>query len=438
MSLQDANGDTLVASRLAAAEIAQGTKIDRVHFDARGDGQADSYRLFVRENQKCPTFSVRSTIPAIDESGRILGYLDVERPLEGDLAATLYSELWGRRPDHVFLCDGQGFVLDYKALETEISCSPGQSLSEVLAAAPFTSIDAAGEVWESLWMNTGPIYFTHVGVAETGAVYQEFYSVPLWTNSHKRAGSIIYIRDVRHEVDWERGQWQLLRVQIVQQIAQALAHELRNPLATISGFAQLLKNQTVSPDKAAAYLDIMRGELRRVDHMIDSYLAFGEVYKAERRPLSLSEICRASALDIAVHMQKHAIDFAFSTEPSPLMVRADARHLKRMIRELLDNALDATPCRGHIAFSLRREGDFAVIAIEDDGRGLPQAVVSHVFDPLYTSKTGGTGLGLSIVKEIVEVHSGRISLRSSAGEGTTVTVSFPLWRQPPIGAPTDA
>jgi len=120
------------------------------------------------------------------------------------------------------------------------------------------------------------------------------------------------------------------------------------------------------------------------------------------------------------------LNLAVEICPEPLMGRLNTHLLKVALAHLVRNAIEATRPRGSILVSTGLEKQFAVLKIQDTGRGMPPEVVDKVFVPFYTTKIGGTGLGMVFVRQIVDEHRGVITLESKVGKGTTVTIRLPL------------
>ncbi|MDP1760945.1 MAG: ATP-binding protein, partial [Deltaproteobacteria bacterium] len=111
--------------------------------------------------------------------------------------------------------------------------------------------------------------------------------------------------------------------------------------------------------------------------------------------------------------------------PEPLVGRFNKHLLKVALAHLVRNSVEATPRGGTVLLRTAREQQFAVLILQDTGRGMPQEVVENVFVPFYTTKIGGTGLGMVFVRQIVDEHRGVITLESKVGRGTTVTIRLP-------------
>jgi signal transduction histidine kinase len=212
------------------------------------------------------------------------------------------------------------------------------------------------------------------------------------------------------------------------EMAAAVAHGLRNPLASLRASAQLALRHPDSP-AAREHLAAIIQEVDRLDRRITHLLAFSRPAPfhpiPERVPQLVQEILPAFAERLRA--QGVTLDQDFST--SLPEVRVDPMKLEQVLVEIVSNALDAMPSGGRLTITGRMEqsGETAglVVAVRDTGGGIPEQVLPSVFEPFFTTRPEGTGLGLATARRFVEQHGGRLNLTSRVGEGTTVTIWLP-------------
>jgi nitrogen fixation/metabolism regulation signal transduction histidine kinase len=218
-------------------------------------------------------------------------------------------------------------------------------------------------------------------------------------------------------------------------IAQRLAHELKNPLTPIRLAAErVLKRWKADPAQASpivesSMLAIVK-EVEGMDALLTDFRSFASLPEPQREWAELSAIVRDS---VAVYAASYPeVRFDLSNLPRALVLRVDSAALKRAIGNLIANAIDAMDGRGdvEIAADLVKAADsrYCRLRIRDTGRGIPGSLGEKVFMPYFTTKSSGTGLGLSIVERIVEEHGGAIRFESEEGAGTTFYVDLPLDR----------
>ncbi|MEW6324469.1 MAG: ATP-binding protein [Nitrospirota bacterium] len=212
------------------------------------------------------------------------------------------------------------------------------------------------------------------------------------------------------------------------EMAAGVAHELRNPLASLSGVMQILRAELSPKGEHRKLMDIALREMDRLDTIIAAFLT-------STRPVDLHVArCNAAAiLDETVKLLYTHADFRPSIavrqefESPEIWLMADPDQLRQVVWNLLLNAVQAMPQGGTLLVqAARRPGDAGVeVSIRDTGRGIKPEHLSQVFTPFFTTRHGGSGLGLAIVHRIVEAHRGRIHIDSRERHGTTVTLSLP-------------
>lgn len=211
------------------------------------------------------------------------------------------------------------------------------------------------------------------------------------------------------------------------------AHELRTPLTAVGGLVEMLMLGAIAdPAQQRRSLQRMNGELERMGRLVDDLLTLSRLDarpSLRREPVDLAALAR----EVALGMPGITLDHQLTIQaPSPVIIAGDPDRLRQVVLNVLENARKYTPAGGSIRMTVEQHDNTAIVAITDTGIGIPAADVPHVWDRFYrvdqarTRASGGTGLGLAIVKGIVEAHGGRVALTSIVGEGTTVTLMFPL------------
>jgi two-component system, NtrC family, sensor histidine kinase PilS len=220
----------------------------------------------------------------------------------------------------------------------------------------------------------------------------------------------------------------------VGELAAGLAHEIRNPLASIAGSSQLLRE---SPDDAATLLEIIERESKRLNGLISDFLSYTATSLRAVATVPLTRLLHevVAAVRAGEGREKGVrIEYNASHE---LTVLGDAEQLKQVAWNLIRNAVQATPPDGRILVDtfeqIRQGARYVVMTIADSGAGIDAKDLGKIFNPFYTTKEGGTGLGLSISQRIVQYHNGFIEARSSAGEGSTFSVFLPASGTPNRG-----
>ncbi|HEV8395148.1 MAG TPA: ATP-binding protein [Vicinamibacterales bacterium] len=221
----------------------------------------------------------------------------------------------------------------------------------------------------------------------------------------------------------------------MRQFSAALAHELRTPLAALRGEIELALGRLGTADANRDHLASQIEEIDRLKRLIEQILTLARAEAGQIpltfAPLDAGELAAALVDQLEPVAQARGIALTCEREGGAAVVRADGEWLRRLLINLLDNALKFTHEGGRVWVRVAPAGDRVTIAVHDTGVGIAPADRPHVFerffraDPSRTSATEGTGLGLSLVQWIVERHGGSIGLESEVGSGTTFVVALP-------------
>jgi len=257
-------------------------------------------------------------------------------------------------------------------------------------------------------------------------------------------GWVVIFQDVTDVVRMEAELRRSERLAATGQLAANMAHEIRNPLAAISGSLEMLREREGrpgNPKERERLMEIALREVERLDHLIADFLAFARPATAEPAALPLAPAVE-DVLKMFAASCPEGVRIS-SDVPADCAVLADSRQLRQVLWNVLLNALQALPAGGEIRVSARRVSEppqeggaqrrnvsdegvqYVEIAISDTGVGIAPEVLERVFEPFFTTKRAGSGLGLPTVHRIVENHGGSLSLESRPGEGTAVRVRLP-------------
>ncbi|GAB4165867.1 MAG: hypothetical protein OHK0026_07680 [Rhodocyclaceae bacterium] len=206
--------------------------------------------------------------------------------------------------------------------------------------------------------------------------------------------------------------------------AAGVAHEVRNPLATIKTSVQALGAGESEPGRREL-VELVVGEIERINGVIEDLLTFARPREAERHPVLAGELLRRVAtLAESLAEEGHVTPCVLGERDLALCV--DAGQVQQILMNLVLNALQAMPSGGVLTLRAWREGETGCLAVSDTGVGIPQELAGKVMEPFVTARAGGTGLGLAISRQLVQMNGGSIEIASETGAGTTVTLRLPL------------
>jgi two-component system sensor histidine kinase PilS (NtrC family) len=236
-------------------------------------------------------------------------------------------------------------------------------------------------------------------------------------------GYVIVFQDLTPFREMEEAMRRNDRLAAIGKLSAGLAHEIRNPLASMCGSIELLGHAPGLTDKDRRLMEIVLREAERLEALVRDFLGFAR----PQEPL-LTAVDAGAQLEGALaifrgEVTNRGLTLGADIEPA-VLVRADPAQLKQVIWNLLSNAADATEAGGRVSVRLHRAGAHAVLEVEDTGLGISSEDLPHIFDPFFTTKEKGTGLGLALVHRIIERHGGRIEVRSEPGSGTTFRIEL--------------
>jgi two-component system, NtrC family, sensor histidine kinase PilS len=215
------------------------------------------------------------------------------------------------------------------------------------------------------------------------------------------------------------------RLAMIGQLAAGVAHEIRNPLASISGSIELLRQGPVASEDDRTLMAIVHREIQRLNVLIGDLLDY-----ANPRPPQLVDFDLGVMIEETLHVARAetafaTVEMAMSVD-RPMPIHGDPAKLRQVLWNLLRNAADAAAVGGkHVRVDARRSFDATTITVADDGPGIPADQLAHIFDPFFTTKSKGTGLGLATCHAIVAEHQGHIDVASEVGRGTQMIVTIP-------------
>lgn len=213
------------------------------------------------------------------------------------------------------------------------------------------------------------------------------------------------------------------KMAVLGEFATGVAHEVRNPLATMKTTVQSLSRDEPDDDRRELLIDL-EAEVDRLNRVVNDLLTYGRPHPAARGPLAVRELLRRTATLLKPVAAERGVHLA-STGDSSVWLMGDEDHMQQILVNLGLNALQACGKGGTVTFRSRREGDRTVIEIADDGHGIAPADLDRVTDPFFTTKPTGSGLGLTISQQMVDANEGTMRIESAQGVGTLISLSFP-------------
>jgi two-component system sensor histidine kinase PilS (NtrC family) len=351
---------------------------------------------------------------------------DVIRKLE-----SFHKNVIDNIPSGLLTIDTQGRV----NLVNDTACAILGTTREDTVGKPMKQVLAGVEGWEARDAREGrddsrvpraEIQFLRDDGTE---VFLGFSTSPMKDAEGRSIGRVVIFQDLTPIRQMEERVRIADRLAGVGELAAGLAHEIRNPLASIAGSSQLLRESAATSTESATLLDIIGRESQRLNGLITDFLAYTGPSQRNTTRLDVAALLRdvAEAVRAGEAREKGvAVELATLTA---LMVEGDGEQLKQVAWNLVRNAVQAAPAGGKVVIDgfeqIRHGSRYVVAMVVDSGAGISPGILEKIFNPFFTTKEGGTGLGLSISQRIVHQHKGFIEVRTAPGKGCAFSVFLP-------------
>jgi signal transduction histidine kinase len=205
-----------------------------------------------------------------------------------------------------------------------------------------------------------------------------------------------------------------------------VAHEIRNPLVTIGGFAKTLSHFTFTDPKFKTNVGIIIEEVKRLEKILNNITDFGKPSTLEKVGTHICEIMEDTCILMENYFHEKNIRLHKEYETDIPQICVDPTQIKQVFLNILMNAVEAMPDGGDLEIKIKPATESIEIDITNSGKSIPQNLLQNIFDPFFTTKQNGTGVGLSVSLQIIENHGGNIEVESKYGEGTTMSITLPI------------
>ena len=270
-------------------------------------------------------------------------------------------------------------------------------------------------------------------VADEGNHYIELSVLPLVKEKRVR-GTIITIEDITQRKREEINNRRLENLASLTNLAAAVAHEIKNPLAAISIHVQLLRKNFKACNleinaKAQKHLDVVEEEIERLNKIVVDFLFAVRPLQCEFAPVNVNELIKNLFTTFQEEFSAAGISFVSQLDGELPVIQADERFLRQALMNILTNAKAAMmPAGGELGITTRFDQERVYIIITDTGKGIPPDILHKIFEPYFTTKPDGSGLGLTMTYKVIKEHGGDIQVHSDIGKGTRFTLILPITR----------
>lgn len=208
-------------------------------------------------------------------------------------------------------------------------------------------------------------------------------------------------------------------------LVQGIAHEIRNPIMILGGFARRIRKQLGEDSALKGYADILLEQSERLENIVVRIGEFINLLSPAKRPEEIAKVIKGVAEKFRPAASRQGVSLKLALQRGLPKLTMDGRQIATAIANILENALESMPEGGTLVVEGERDGGGVLISIQDTGSGISKEDLDAVYDPFFTSKTRGVGLGLTMVHQIVMNHQGEIKIESRKGKGTVVRLHLP-------------
>jgi len=340
-----------------------------------------------------------------------------------------YHSLVENCPDGIMVLDVQGHILNINPALIRMS---GYTLEDVGHKSSLHFVEK-----RYIEQTTNCFEKTKEGVpqkCESAITHRNGHSIQVKLISiphmidNKMQGVIVFVEDITEFKETEELLRRSEKLTAVGELAAGVAHEIRNPLTSLKGFASLVYSSS-HDEKSKEFLQIMLSEIDRINFIVSEFMLLARPHEKEFARSDLVSLLRhvISLLKSQAILKNIEIRTQYNCEEFPIL--GEENQLKQVFVNVLKNAIEAMEDGGIIYVKVTECETGVTVRIKDQGVGIPEHQLSRIGEPFYTLKENGTGLGLMVSFGIIDNHNGKMRLSSVEGKGTTVTVSLPLYER---------
>jgi two-component system, NtrC family, sensor histidine kinase PilS len=272
------------------------------------------------------------------------------------------------------------------------------------------------------------------GATADGRQIQLGFSIsPLTSVTGEINGFVLPFQDLTDVMRLERDVRRQDRLAALGRVAAGIAHEIRNPLASMRGAVQVLGSDSRLSDEETQLMNIVLRESDRIDRIISDFLMYARPRQPEKEPVDLNHLLEETLTLLRYNAEIDASRYQLIGEPcpDPALVFADPGQMRQVLWNLARNSIKAMPEGGRFTIAIHRtvDGTDMEVKFTDTGIGMTEEQIERIFEPFSSFSAGGTGLGMSVVYHILNEHRGKIDVKSEVGKGTTITLRLAAYTE---------
>lgn len=391
----------------------------------------DLHLLIDLETTSCPKLGV----PCVSSDAARLFVDLVKDALESRVCATdliyansLFRTIFEEVEEDILLLDADGVIVDtnknvYERKNVDKEDVLGAYCQE-LEGREFCCDNMGRNCPLHTTLRTGgKAESVHTFVDEGGRMrYFRIYTYPVFNAARQLTHVMEIRRDITHRKNMELRLQQSEKMAAIGELATYIAHEIRNPLFAIGGFANSLLRAPSLDDTAREKVGIILQESKRLDKILKSILNFARPTDARQTVVDLNQVVADTTELMTLGCEDKGITVNLDLGTNLAKVKGDAEMLKQCLINMFKNAIEAMPEGGELSVKTHMTSSHVAFELKDTGRGIPQELREKVFNPFFSTKEQGAGLGLPMTKKIIEEMGGNVELHSKQDEGTRVVL----------------
>lgn len=382
-----------------------------------------THRIF--DTTKIPLFEQDGSRKSLIVIGRDVTDI-IQAQNELSISQQQYKSLYEYNPDPIFMLDLEGLISD---VNSRFEALIGESEVKLVGVSIFDFILQSPEDQLNLKQSFVDVIHSKKGIHKGDLRFQTKMGKEIWLSctivpiliNGTISGVICYAKDVTHLRETEKMLRKTEKLSVVGELAASVAHEIRNPLTSIKGFIQLLKDDS---DTREDYFNIMLNELDRINLIVSELLVLAKPQELQLTQQNLHQLMTEVAVLLEPQAHLSGTELYIGSNPRLPTLSCEANQLKQVFINIIKNSIEAMATKINVEFILNNSS--VLVRITDDGLGITQSRIKHLGEPFYSSKEKGTGLGLTITYRIIEAHKGSVHIQSEIDKGTTVEITLPI------------
>lgn len=343
-------------------------------------------------------------------------------------AESRYRILVEQSPDPIFVCTRKKILMVNKSYSDLFGYSPGEIVGKEFNLTNLVIADKK----ESLEKKFCAYVKGKHPTLSVSTVMQSRSGDPLIVEisiSRIRLRTIIVYQGIIHDVtrtrQLEREREKRKNLAMIGEMAARIAHEIKNPLASIQTGIQLLESQVVNDENQKNYFQRLKAEIQRVDNILKGLLTFAREEHINKKPVPIAPLVIRFRQLLDPTLKKHNLNLVVRMDENISKINADEQKLEQVLWNICLNAIQASESGSEISLSVHEQKDEICLEVVDSGFGIPMNIMNKIFQPFFSTRVHGSGLGLAISKKIIEQHGGKLTIQSKEQEGTTVSICLP-------------